>query len=90
LPLPLRTVATAWNIACLDPGLRAKTLKDLVGKFKEANPGKEDTATFYEQDVRKLIQRKLSLFPWTKVQVLDVRIFEEEAQEKVVAASLKM
>ena len=31
----LRTVATAWNLACLDPKLRAKALNESVAKFIE-------------------------------------------------------
>jgi hypothetical protein len=86
----LRSVATAWNIACLEPKLRAKALSDTVSKFVEINPDKKDQAVFYEEDMKKLIRRKLKLFPRTKVQVLDVSIHEEEGEEKVRAASLKM
>ncbi|SHF28806.1 hypothetical protein SAMN02745206_01689 [Desulfacinum infernum DSM 9756] len=86
----LRTLATAWNIACLDPKLRAKAMRDAVSKFIEANPGKEHEASCYEEDMKKLIQRKLKLFPRSRVQVVDVKIFEEDDQEKVAVLSLRI
>ena len=86
----LRTVATAWNIACLDQGLRENCIRETVYKFEQANPGKEINSEFYEEDLRKLIDRKLTLFPLTKVQIIEVCILQEAGQEKVMAVSLRM
>lgn len=86
----LRTVATAWNIACLDEDMREKCITDSIQKFIRLNDGDETHAEAYEENLRNLIKRKLSLFPLVKAQVLDVRVVREAGQEKVLAVSQRM
>jgi hypothetical protein len=86
----LRTIATAWNIAILDKGIHEKCIADSIDKFKQANKGDETHTDAYEENLRKLIDRKLSLFPSVKVQIINVRIFLEGGQEKISAVSMRM
>lgn len=85
-----RTVATAWNIACLDESLRERCIGDSILKFIDVNKSNQATAEAYEHNLRQLISRKLELFPLAKAQVFDVQIQQDSGQEKLLAVSRRM
>ena len=86
----LRSVCTAWNIACLPESNREKCIFDTVISFKNINNSTEEDTKYYEEDMRKLISVKLSLYPNVKTQVLSAGFTEENGKDKVVAISRKM
>ncbi len=86
----LRSVCTAWNIACLPESHREKCIFETVVNFKNINNSTKEEVKYYEEDMRKLIEVKLSLYPNVKSQVLSTEITEENGKDKVVAISKKM
>jgi len=85
----LRSVVTAWNIACLKPSVRDRAIRGAVAGFEQANAGHDVDTGVYAENLRKLIARKLKLFPGITAQVLDARIFGEKGQERVMAVSCR-
>jgi len=86
----LRTVCTAWNIASLPESYREKCIFDTVVNFKKINNSTDEDARHYEEDMRKLIEIKLSLYPKIKTQILSAELTEENGRNKLVAISKKM
>jgi hypothetical protein len=69
----LNGACTAWNIAILDENLREGALSQAIEGYKRINPGIEDVKNF-EHDLRKLIQKKLEMFPNMKKVIVDAMI----------------
>lgn len=86
----LRTVATSWNIASLNEDKHEKCIADSISWFIQMNSGDKMHAEAYGRDLRKLIERKLKLFPFEKAQVLEVRIVRDNGQETILAVSQRM
>jgi hypothetical protein len=72
----LRSVNTAWNIASLDPSHHEKCIFDSVMKFKSINKSSDEDVRIYEENLRKLIERKNKLFPKIKIQILNSELTE--------------
>ena len=86
----LRLVASAWNMACHEKPLREKHIKDAISVYSKLNKSDKSKAKAYESNLRQLIKQKLALFPFEKVQIVNVRISQENEQEKVWVSSIKM
>jgi hypothetical protein len=69
----LNGACTAWNIANLDEKDREGAIRKTVEGFKKINPGADDVEDF-EQNLRKLIQKKLEMFPDIKKIIVDAKI----------------
>jgi len=69
----LNGACTAWNIANLDEKDREGTTRKTLEGFKKINPGADDVEDF-EQNLRKLIQKKLEMFPDIKKIIVDAKI----------------
>ena len=86
----LRLVASAWNMACHEKSLREKHIKDAISVYSKLNKSDKSKAKAYESNLRQLIKQKIALFPFEKVQIVNVRISQENGQEKVWVSSIKM
>ena len=64
---------TAWNIAVLDQKDREKAIQNTLEDYTRRNPGTDDLANF-EQNLRKLIQKKLDMFPDIKKIIVDAKL----------------
>jgi len=69
----LNEVCTAWNIASLDQKDREGAIQLTIEDYKKRNPGTDDVADF-EQNLRKLIQKKLEMFPDINKIIVDAEI----------------
>jgi hypothetical protein len=69
----LNGACTAWNIANLDQKDREGAIQQTIEGFKRINPGADDVEDF-EQNLRKLIQKKLEMFPDIKKIIVDAKI----------------
>ena len=69
----LNGACTAWNIANLDEKYREEALHRVIERYKRTNPGTDDAENL-EQDLRKLIQKKLEMFPGIKKAIVDAMI----------------
>jgi len=69
----LNGACTAWNIANLDEGLREGAIRRVIEGYKSLNPGTGDAENF-EHDLRKLIQKKLEMFPNIKKTIVHAMI----------------
>jgi hypothetical protein len=69
----LNGACTAWNIANLDPKDREGAIRQTMEGFRRINPGADDAEEF-EQNLRKLIQKKLEMFPDIKKIIVDAKI----------------
>lgn len=69
----LNGACSAWNIAVLPEHLREEALSRNVAEYKRMNPGVDD-ADDLEDDLRKLIQKKLQMFPGVKKVIIEASI----------------
>jgi hypothetical protein len=69
----LNGACTAWNIANLDEKHREEAIRRVIEGYKRTNPGTDDVENL-EQDLRKLIQKKLEMFPDIKKVIIDAMI----------------
>jgi tryptophanyl-tRNA synthetase len=69
----LNGACTAWNIANLDEKHREEAIRGVIEGYKRTNPGTDDAENL-EQDLRKLIQKKLEMFPDIKKAIIDAMI----------------
>ncbi len=69
----LNGACSAWNIAVLPEHLREKALSHNIAEYKRMNPGVDD-ADDLEEDLRKLIQKKLQMFPDVKKVIIEAAI----------------
>ena len=69
----LNGACTAWNIASLDQKDREGAIQYTIEGFKRINPGADDVEDI-EQNLRKLIQKKLEMFPDIKKIIVDAKI----------------
>jgi hypothetical protein len=64
---------SAWNIAVLPEHLREEALRRNIEEYKRINPGIDD-ADDHANNLRKLIQKKLQMFPGVKKVIIDALI----------------
>ena len=69
----LNGACTAWNIAILDEKHREEAIRRVMEEEKRMNPGSDDVEDF-DHDLRKLIQKKLEMFPDIKKFIVDAMI----------------
>ena len=69
----LNGACTAWNIANLDEVPRERAISRVIEDYKKTNPGTDDVQNF-AHDLRKLIQKKLEMFPDMKKVIVDAMI----------------
>ena len=69
----LNSACSAWNIAVLPERLREEALRRNIEEYKRINPGIDD-ADNLAHDLRKLIEKKLQMFPDVKKVIIDASI----------------
>ncbi len=69
----LNGACSAWNIAVLPEHLREEALSRNIAEYKRMNPGVDD-ADDLADDLRKLIQKKLQMFPDVKKVIIEASI----------------
>ena len=69
----LNGACSAWNIAVLPEHLREEALSCNIAEYKRMNPGVDD-ADDLADDLRKLIQKKLQMFPGVKKVIIEASI----------------
>jgi len=69
----LNSACSAWNIAVLPEHLREEALRRNIEEYKRINPGIDD-ADNLAHDLRKLIEKKLQMFPGVKKVIIDASI----------------
>lgn len=69
----LNSACSAWNIAVLPEHLREEALRRNIEEYKRINPGIDD-ADNLAHDLRKLIQKKLQMFPGVKKVIINAAI----------------
>ena len=86
----LNGAASAWNIACLDEKPRERTIRNYMAKYREMNPmqSKRDYRGV-EEDLRKLIRQKETLYPDVRVQIVGAHIQEIDGEDHVTVATLR-
>ena len=73
----LRSVCTAWNIACLDSFYHEECISDAVMKFRLINNANDEDTRVYGENLRKLINSKNKIFPKIRIQILSAELTEE-------------
>jgi hypothetical protein len=69
----LNGACTAWNIANLEEKDREGAIRQTIEGFKRMNPGSDDVKDF-EENLRKLVHKKLEMFPDVKKIIVDAKI----------------
>jgi hypothetical protein len=69
----LNGACSAWNIAVLPEHLREEALRHNIAEYKRMNPGADD-AEDHADNLRKLIKKKLQMFPGVKKVIIDAAI----------------
>ena len=69
----LNSACSAWNIAVLPEHLREEALRRNIEEYKRINPGIDD-ADNLAHDLRKLIEKKLQMFPGVEKVIIDASI----------------
>ena len=83
----LNGACSAWNIAVLPEHLRGEALRHNIAEYKRMNPGVDD-ADDLADDLRKLIQKKLQMFPGVKKVIIEASIEPiSDTKYRIVVAS---
>jgi hypothetical protein len=83
----LNVACTAWNIAVLPEHLREEALSRNIEEYQRINPGIDD-ADNLAHDLRKLVQKKLQMFPGVKKVIVDASIEPiSDTKYRVIVAS---
>ena len=83
----LNGACSAWNIAVLPEHLREEAVRRNIEEYKRVNPGIDD-ADNLAHDLRKLIQKKLEMFPVVKKMIIDASIEPiSDTKYRIVVAS---
>jgi hypothetical protein len=69
----LNEACSAWNIAVLPEHLREEALRHNIAEYKRMNPGVDDAENLAD-NLRKLIKKKLQMFPGVKKVIIDASI----------------
>jgi len=69
----LNSACSAWNISVLPERLREEAIRRNIEEYKRINPGIDD-ADNLAHDLRKLIQKKLKMFPGVKKAIIDAAL----------------
>ena len=69
----LNGACSAWNIAVLPEHLREEAVRRNIKEYKRINPGIDDADDFAD-DLRKLIHKKLQMFPGVKKVIIEASI----------------
>jgi len=69
----LHGACSAWNIAVLPEHLREEALRRNIAEYKRMNPEADDAENLAD-DLRKLIEKKLQMFPGVKKVIIDASI----------------
>jgi hypothetical protein len=69
----LNGACTAWNIANLDETQREEAILRVIADYRSMNSGDEDAENL-DHDLRKLVQKKLEMFPNMKKYIVDAMI----------------
>ena len=87
----LNSAVSAWNIACLDSASREKALRKYRKSYRRLNPSytHRDCANV-EENLRLLISKKDKLYPKVRIQIAGATIEEQDGQEHVTVASIRM
>jgi len=87
----LNSAVSAWNIACLDSASREKALRQYRKSYRRLNPSHthRDCADV-EENLRLLISKKDKLYPKVRIQIAGATIEEQDGQERVTVASVRM
>jgi len=85
----LNAACSAWNIACVPTENRQKTLDRFMVEYKRLNPHLNQTSyTDTRDNMEKLIQAKLKLFPTDVRQIVNAQVFSVGNQDRIEVASL--
>ena len=83
----LNSACSAWNIAVLPEHLREEALRRNIEEYKRINPGIDD-ADNLAHDLRKLIEKKLQMFPGVRKVIIDASIEPiSDTQYRILVAS---
>ena len=83
----LNGACSAWNIAILPEHLREEALSRNIEEYKKINPGIDDTDNL-AHDLRKLVQKKLQMFPGVKKVIIDASIEPiSDTKYRIIVAS---
>jgi len=83
----LNGASSAWNIAVLPEHLREEAVRRNIKEYKKINPGIDDADNLAD-DLRKLIQKKLEMFPDVKKVIIDASIEPiSDTKYRIVVAS---
>jgi hypothetical protein len=83
----MRSVCTAWNIACFDPPERFDQLHQYMQQYKMMNNSTLENYKNMEENLLTLIQQKDLLYPKEKINILDVKVTKQNGQDNVSVSS---
>ena len=85
----MRSVGSAWNMACFDPPERFNQLHQYMQNFKMNNNLTADDYTSMEHKLMTLMEQKDMLYPNEKIKVLDVQLAVKNGQITLSVSSTK-
>ena len=87
----LNAACSAWSIACNLPEFRKKNLDHYMREYQRFNPGAdEEELAGVREDMEKLIQKKLEMFPNDLRQIVGARIFKSGDKDRIEVMSARI
>ena len=87
----LNSASSAWNIACNSPESLNELLDQYLDAFKLNNPGASDEdASILKNNMEKLIENKLRLFPPINKKIFDAQITLQAGKDNIVIISARV
>jgi hypothetical protein len=87
----LNAACSAWSIACNSPELRKKNLDHYMREYRRFNPGAdEEELAGVRENMEKLIQKKLEMFPNDLRQIVGARIFKSGDKDRIEIMSARV
>ena len=86
----LNAACSAWSISCNSPELRKKNLDHYMREYRRFNPGAdEEELAGVRENMEKLIQKKLEMFPSDLRQIVGARIFKSGDKDHIEIMSAR-
>lgn len=85
----MRSVGSAWNMACFDPPERFNQLHQYMQNFKKNNNLSTDDYASMEHNMMTLMEQKDLLYPNEKIKVQDLQLAVKNGQIILSVSSTK-
>ena len=86
----LNAACSAWNMACIPPEMRNRSLNQYIESYRSYNTDVSDEQiSGVRSNMEWLIQNKLCLFPTVQKKIIDAQVTQVEGKDRINVVSAR-